>query len=322
MNNVVEMPSRLEQIAKKVGEIVEREERDMWELGSLLCEARAICDDPMHSLVEGIEGKNPNIRFSNWKSVYRDLREIKHDKVSRAMNLHQCFGHRREEVNAWKTSALYELAKPINADVREQIIAENPEGMKVLDMRKRMKAIRTPSTSANDEPQTETTETHEPPTEGKLADFEDCLALLNTSTEDLDAAVADIMHPQYMVARGLLEHREMVQRTLGPLSKPDRKKVMNAVVLILTHEQEVFQAHLKANTTAAAKRYQAQLKEELAEQKKQSLQMRKILRTPFDKKDFKFIRGVLHSDREVSAERKEKAFDLFLKLAPLFGEKP
>ena len=157
---------------------------------------------------------------------------------------------------------------------------------------------------------------------GAEADFEDCLALLNTSTEDLDAAVADIMHPQYMVARGLLEHREVTQKALGPLSKPDRKKAMTAVVQILQYEQEVFQAHLKANTTAAAKRYQAQLKEELAEQKKQSLQMRKILGTPFDKKDFKFIRGVLHSDREVSAERKEKAFDLFLKLAPLFGEKP
>lgn len=234
------------------------------------------------------------------------------------MSLHECFGHRREAVKAWKTSALYELARRCNADVREQVIAENPEGMKVLTMREFIASIRTPKGSANDE----TPQTLKLPSDGVEADFRDCLALVDISTEDLDIAVEDIMHPQYMVARGLLEHREATQKALGPLSKPDRKKAMTAVVQILQHEQEVFQAHLKANTTAAAKRYQAQLKEELAEQKKQSLQMRKILGTPFDKKDFKFIRGVLHSDREVSAERKEKAFDLFLKLAPLFGEKP
>ena len=152
MELVANNPRRMKDIAEKVARIVEREAQDMWELGSLLCEARAICDDPALSAAEGLEGKNPNMRFNNWLSVSSFFDEINDHARKRAMNLHTVFGHRRDEVKNWKTSALYELAGDKNADVRPQILREFPNGMKILDMRQRIAEIRTPANTDTSNP--------------------------------------------------------------------------------------------------------------------------------------------------------------------------
>ena len=108
------------------------------------------------------------------------------------------------------------------------------------------------------------------------------------------------------------------ERALGVLSKPERKKAMTAVVQVLQHEQEWFNAELRTNLPQYCKKLEARLKGELEAQKKVTADLRKKAKQPFDKKDFRFIRGVLHSDRAVDPSKRDKAFNLFLQLEGLF----
>jgi len=146
----------------------------------------------------------------------------------------------------------------------------------------------------------------------------DGLAVLSGINTDLMAqALEDYTHPQYMMARGLESSRERLCTELAPLSKPERKRTMKAFMSVLSYEQEVFQAEVKATAPKYHKAAEAKLKVELDKQRKITKELSKKA-NGFDKADFRFIRGVLHSDRDVGEERRGKAFDLFLKLSPLF----
>lgn len=85
------------------------------------------------------------------------------------------------------------------------------------------------------------------------------------------------------------------------------------------YEQEVFEAEVKALIPKYNKELEARLKREIDEQKKVTASLKKKVGAGFDKKDFKVIRGVLHSDREPTTEQRDKAFNLFLKLEPIFS---
>ena len=148
--------------------------------------------------------------------------------------------------------------------------------------------------------------------------WEEVADLSGISTPELAKAEKDYTHPQFMVASRLRANRERLQEELAPLAKPERRRVMKAVMGIVTHEQEVFNAAAKAALPKYNKDLEASLKAELGKQREMTSEFKKRLSEPFDKSDFKFIRGVLHSDREVTTERKEQAFNLFMKLAPLY----
>jgi hypothetical protein len=149
-------------------------------------------------------------------------------------------------------------------------------------------------------------------------DWEGLLDLVHFTTDTLEAAVDDPMHPQYMVARRLIDSRESLCREMAVLSKPDRKKALGVVVKVLAHEQEVFEANAKAHLAAYNKALKKELLEEMSKLRQANKAAQRALKTRFDKKDFQFIRGVLHSDRAVDEAKRNKAFDLFQKLAPLF----
>ena len=335
MELVANNPHRMRDIAEKVGQIVEREARDMWELGALLCEARAICDDSELSAAEGLEGKTGDKRFGKWLSNSAFFAELKEGTRKNAINLHKTFGHRRESVKDVRLSVLTEISEPRNKDIVERFVSEYPERfrdlgrpMYIKEMRDLVKDWRTPANTdtSSDSTSAETTTTttattQQTETSPNLpeASWDDLLKAVNITTETVEQASQDMMHPQYMVARRLTESKERIVKAMTPLSKQERKKSLNAVVDVLAHEQEVFQAEVKALMPKYNKELEAKLKHEIEEQKKVTAQLRKQVGAGFSRKDFQYIRGVLHSDREVSTERKEKAFDLFLKLEPLFN---
>lgn len=151
------------------------------------------------------------------------------------------------------------------------------------------------------------------------ASWDDLLAAVNITTDTVDQAKEDMMHPQYMVARRLDESKSRIIKAMTPLGKSERKKALAAVVDVLLYEQEVFQAEVKALMPKYNKELEARLKKEIDEQKKITADLRKKIAAGFDKKDFRVIRGVLHSDREPTKEQRDKAFNLFLKLEAIFS---
>ena len=151
------------------------------------------------------------------------------------------------------------------------------------------------------------------------ASWDDLLAAVNISTETIDTAKEDMMHPQYMVARRLSESKERIVKAMTPLSKQERQKSLNAVVEVLVYEQEVFQAEVKALMPKYNKALESRLKDEIEAQKAITADLRKKIGAGFDKKDFKVVRGVLHSDREPTKAQRDNAFNLFLKLEPIFS---
>lgn len=163
-------------------------------------------------------------------------------------------------------------------------------------------------------PITPTTETVD-----KAATWDDLLQCVNSDTDFLASAKEDWHHPQFMLAKGLEQSREAIIKNMGGLNRKDRKQAMQAVYAVLNHYQETFDAELKANLSAANKALQAQLKEQIAEQKAFNKQAQALLKSRLDKKDFRKIRSVLHTDKQPSDEQRAEAFDLFLKLEPLFS---
>lgn len=163
-------------------------------------------------------------------------------------------------------------------------------------------------------PITPTTETVD-----KAATWDDVLKCVNSDTASLAAAKEDLHHPQFLLAKGLEQSREVIIKNMGGLNRRDRNQAMQAVYSVLNHYQATFDAELKANLSAANKALQAQLKERVAEQKAFNKKAQALLKSKFDKTDFRKIRSVLHTDRQPSDEQRAEAFDLLLKLEPLFS---
>ena len=163
-------------------------------------------------------------------------------------------------------------------------------------------------------PITPTTETVD-----KAATWDDLLRCVNSDTALLALAKEDLHHPQFMLAKGLEQSREVIIKNMGGLNHKDRNQAMQAVYAVLDHYQATFDAELKANLSAANKALQAQLKERVAEQKAFNKKAQALLKSRFDKKDFRKIRSVLHTDKQPSDEQRAEAFDLLLKLEPLFS---
>ena len=184
--------------------------------------------------------------------------------------------------------------------------------------RDKVQGITRKETRANAANDSKATEPEASPTKTE-ASWDDLLSAVNITTETVEQASQDMMHPQYMVARRLSESKDRIVKAMTPLSKPERKKSMSAVVEVLVYEQEVFQAEVKALMPKYNKELEVRLKREIDEQKKVTAEVRKKIGAGFDKKDFKVIRGALHPDRDVSQERRSQAFDLLLKLEPLFS---
>lgn len=163
-------------------------------------------------------------------------------------------------------------------------------------------------------PITPTTETVD-----KAATWDDLLECVDSDTDLLTAAKEDMLHPQFMVAKGLEQSRELIIRNMGGLNRKDRKQAMRAVYAVLEHYQATFNAELKANLSATNKALQAQLKDQVAEQKALTKQAQALLKSRFDKSDFRKIRSVLHTDKQPTDSQRAEAFDLLLKLEPLFS---
>lgn len=162
-------------------------------------------------------------------------------------------------------------------------------------------------------PITPTTETVD-----KAATWDDLLGCVDSDTDLLTAARDDMLHPQFMVAKGLEQSRELIIRNMGGLNRKDRKQAMRAVYAVLEHYQATFNAELKANLSATNKALQAQLKDQVAEQKSVTKKAQALLKSGFDKSDFRKIRSVLHTDKQPTDSQRAEAFDLLLKLEPLF----
>jgi hypothetical protein len=96
---------------------------------------------------------------------------------------------------------------------------------------------------------------------------------------------------------------------------------MKAVEDILGHNQLVFNAMVKEAMPKYNQALKAKLEAEYAEQRQLTADMRRILKGGFSKKDFKRILKALHTDHEVDDARRDVAFNLVMKLAPLFSGK-
>ena len=107
----------LPELAEKAAIILERHERDVWELGRIVASARLRCEDPAC----GIEGDNPNVRFGKWVSA--NFAETYSRRLYEARRLWEVFGQRQEEVAFIPQSGLYALAEPKCDEAREGLIA-------------------------------------------------------------------------------------------------------------------------------------------------------------------------------------------------------
>ena len=109
----------LPELAEKAGAILERHERDVWELGRIVSAARLRCEDPAC----GLEGDNSDARFGRWVSEnFSDTSNVR--SLYEARRLWEVFGQRRDEVAFIPQSGLYALAEPKCDDAREALLAE------------------------------------------------------------------------------------------------------------------------------------------------------------------------------------------------------
>lgn len=72
--------------------MIERHERDVWELGRIVSAARLRCEDPAC----GIAGPNPDARFGKWVSA--NFADTYSRRLYEARRLWEVFGQRQEEV--------------------------------------------------------------------------------------------------------------------------------------------------------------------------------------------------------------------------------
>lgn len=142
--------------------------------------------------------------------------------------------------------------------------------------------------------------------------------LLDIIPESLIQAAEDVQNPNFMVARTIISLSEKTAKSLERLSTPQRKESLLCVMEVLELNQRVFMAMAKDQIADYNKDLQSSLKKELSAQKKITADLRKSVGAGFSKKDFRVIRGVLHSDREIDQKKRDEAFNLFLKLSPIF----
>ena len=108
----------LNELADQAKAILERHEREAWDLGRVAAKARLRCEDPAC----GIKGENPNIRFGRW--VRTNFMQTHRNTMLNARRLWEVFGQRQDEVAFIPQSGLYALAEPKCDETREDLIAE------------------------------------------------------------------------------------------------------------------------------------------------------------------------------------------------------
>lgn len=109
----------LNELADQAKAILERHEREAWELGRVVAKARLRCDDQAC----GIVGPNPDARFGRWCVENFNTQESRFH-IRQARRLWEVFGHRQDEVAFIPQSGLYALAEPKCDETREGLIAE------------------------------------------------------------------------------------------------------------------------------------------------------------------------------------------------------
>lgn len=108
----------LPELAEKAVDILDRHERDVWELGRIVSAARLRCEDPAC----GVAGQNPDARFRKWVST--NFVDTHGNTLLNARRLWEVFGQRQDEVAFIPQSGLYALAEPKCDDAREALLAE------------------------------------------------------------------------------------------------------------------------------------------------------------------------------------------------------
>ncbi len=108
----------LNELADQVSALLDRQERDAWELGRLVSLARLRCEDKEC----GIAGRNPDERFGKW--CVDNFNTQHRFTLRNHRRLWEVFGERQEEVSFLPQSALYQLAEPKCDLVRDDLIAE------------------------------------------------------------------------------------------------------------------------------------------------------------------------------------------------------
>jgi N6-adenosine-specific RNA methylase IME4 len=108
----------LSELADKAREILDRYERDAWELGRIASSARARCE----SSGCGVLGPNPDARYGRWVCI--NFVDTHRNTLLNARRLWEVFGWRREEVSFIPQSGLYMLAEPRCDSERESVIEE------------------------------------------------------------------------------------------------------------------------------------------------------------------------------------------------------
>lgn len=134
----------LPELADQARKILDRHERDTWELGRLVACARARCEEKDC----GVEGDNPDARFGKWVSEnFSDTSHVR--SLYNARRLWEVFSDRREEVSFIPQSGLYALAEPKCDEAREQILttlkeevaAKGRERVKVSEVEDAIKSM-------------------------------------------------------------------------------------------------------------------------------------------------------------------------------------
>lgn len=116
--------------------LIERTERNAWELGKVAAMARAICEDRERAKAEGYDGPNPDARFGAW--VCENFSDTHKRTMLNARQLWKVFGERQAEVASLPLSGLYLLAAPsLPEPEREALVSEylGRERAKVADIK-------------------------------------------------------------------------------------------------------------------------------------------------------------------------------------------
>lgn len=115
---LIEGEESLNELADQVSALLDRQERDAWELGRLVAKARLRCEDRDC----GIEGRNQDERFGKW--CVDNFNTQQRFTLRNHRRLWEVFGERQEEVAFLPQSALYQLAEPKCDQVRDNLILE------------------------------------------------------------------------------------------------------------------------------------------------------------------------------------------------------
>jgi hypothetical protein len=321
MNAIInEVPAgELTTLAREITEIAEQEEKDHFVLGGKFRRARNICDDVNKSAAEGVEGKTGSHRFSFWLNECK-IHTLKPTKRKMCMGLYDAFGVGNPAIANWKVSALHKILRnKATTHMAEDIVSKHPQGMsnKEIDAllaEHKPKAANDDTTE--DKTVTVTTELTVPTEEERAAFVKRVSSMLTPKLVEKWDPEDPLNHLSFLLSTAQRE----LETELTALPTKSKREVVHSVTRVGGYLADVFEQHVKAETTKRLKAKEAKVDAELVKQKGLTKDMAKILKTPFAKKDFQYIRGVLHSDRPVADDRRNTAFSLFEKLKPLFGE--